>query len=1042
MYLLFFPISILIFDLSIHKQELIAALKIRYHFIQNLTIKLYPIWGLLLFFILNDSSAQTLSFSHLGVSEGLSQSTVNTIFQDSKGFMWFGTADGLNKYDGYQMKSYRNQGNTSTLSNYIGEKIVEDAQGDLWVSSRHGLNKYDHLKDQFMEFYPGGDTSYFDRWIDVLGIDNDGDLWCWDRNRTFYQYHINTDEIESIKMEDGESLFRQAVMDKDGNIWYNNMHGISRYNIYNHHFSNYLNEYFISINKSPLLASLSIDEEGILWMTSNPLVISFDTKKLVLIPNNLIQQFPEAKWNTVITQKGKVWLGTLNLGLLCYDKLSSTSHQYQQNKNDGASIASDIIMSIFIDRSENIWVSSDGFGLNKSDLKPAKFACYQSTTSDWKLSANFIKCFFEDPELRIWVGTHEGGINILDFKNHRLDVLKDASNKANTIACMARDLEGKLLIGTAEGLYYIDEKTFHKTYIPTDREGVNNPGDHKILDILNTQEHTTLVSSAFGIYEAVYENHRIVKIKAIPITLGNFIGRLYQTKDGKIFAASTEGAFVKIYSYTNNVFVKKSTIINGINVRSLYEDTKNNLLWMGSDKGLIRYDLKSENYTFVNEKQGLANTHLYGLLCDSLGRLWVSSNKGISIYDPRTDRCRNYDINDGLQSNEFNSGAYFKSRSNEFYFGGINGFNVFNPLHIQDNQYTPNVALTRFMVNDEGALKYGNPAYLKDIVLGPSSNTLAFDFAALEFTQPEKNEYQYKLAGNDKDWVYAGNKHAARYSKLAPGQYRLYVRASNNDGVWSSDILLCTITIQSPWWQTWWAILIFVFFLGLAVYSVFRLIVHRKLQEQKLIIDKQKALEQERSRISKDMHDDLGSGLTKIAIMTELLKSKDKSENTNAQIEKISNTTHELIDNMSQIIWAMNPENDHIENILGYLRKFTLDFFEDSNIKCVLNFPEHATHIILSQFERRNLFLIIKETYHNILKHSGATLVNITVTLTSKKIKVTIEDNGKGFELKDAIKRGNGLNNMQKRMNDLNGIYHIQSSIGNGCITTLELNSL
>lgn len=1017
-------------------------MKIHFPFIQNLTIKSYPLLGLLLVFIMNESVAQSLSFSHLGVSEGLSQSTVNTIFQDSKGFIWFGTADGLNKYDGYQIKSYRNQGMTSTLSNYIGEKIVEDAKGDLWVSSRHGLNKYDHLKDQFMEFYPHGDTSFFDRWIDVLGIDKDGDLWCWDRNRTFYQYHIHTDEVESIKIEDEESMFRQAYMDKAGNIWYNNTHGLSRYNIYSHAFTKYLEDYFTIQKRSPLLASLSLDEDGILWMTSTDFIISFDTKKLELTPNVLNTKFPDSKWNTVYAQKNKIWLGTRNNGLICFDKLSGEVQHYSQNKNEATSLGSNIIMSIFVDRSENLWVASDGFGLNKADLKPAKFACYQSTTEEWKLSTNFIKCFFEDPSQRLWVGTHEGGINILDLKNKHLEIISDPHDLTNTIGCIARDLEGRLLIGTNEGLYYINENNFQKTYIPTDVEGVNNPGDHKILDLLNTHEKTTLVASAFGIYEAVYENQRIVKIRTIHATFSNYTSRLFQASDGCIYASSIEGAYVKCYSYRNHELIEKSTIIDGINVRSFYEDVKNNLLWMGSDKGLIRYNLKTGNYTFINEKNGLANTHLYGLLCDSLGRIWMSSNKGISMYDPGNNICRNYDSNDGLQSNEFNSGAYYKSSSNEFYFGGINGFNVFNPLKIQDNHYTPNVALTHFMVNDEEALKFGNPAYIKDIVLPPSSNTLAFDFAALEFTQPEKNEYQYKLAGNDKDWVYAGTKHAARYSKLAPGQYQLYVRASNNDGVWSPEILLCTITIQLPWWQTWWAILIFAIILGLSVYSIFKLIVHRKLQEQKLIIDKQKALEQERSRISKDMHDDLGSGLTKIAIMTELLKSNDKSENANAQIEKISNTTHELIDNMSQIIWAMNPENDHIENILGYLRKFTLDFFEDSNIRCVLNFPEHATPIILTQFERRNLFLIIKETYHNILKHSGANQVNITVSLTAKTIKVIIEDNGKGFEMNEDFKYGNGLNNMQKRMKDLNGTYQIQSATSKGCITILELNSI
>jgi len=983
--------------------------------------------------------AQPLRFSHLGVENGLSQSTINTIFQDSKGFMWFGSADGLNKYDGISIKIYRNENLNSSLSNYIGQKIVEDKNGDLWIGSRKGLNKYDYASDKFQLFVPNNDTAAHNMWIDVLGIDSEQNLWYCNRNDKFFMYNLITRAFKVITINDGERIFRQSYYDTSGYIWFNRTQGVSRYSIKNKTFEKIPSDSNAG-NIQFTIYQFAKDDQGYLWLQGKNNLACLDTKTLQFIDIDMHFQDLSTEWNCIYYFDNSIWLGSANKGLYCYNKKTKTLKSYRNNIIENTSLATDIITTLFVDRSKNLWVASDAFGLNRTNLNPPKFNHYYKNISEgWNFSSNFTKCFYEDAFGKLWIGTHAEGINVFDRKTNKVIVIKQNAADENIIRCFVVDKYNHLLCGTSSGVKYLDTIKIQYSPVNFTQPGFANTGSSSIYAFCKTKEGTLLVGTKEGLFEAIYTNNYISSFKVIKGTSTFFIGTIYQTQDGRIWVSSADGGELNTYRYVNGELQPSQLIFNGLNIRSFYEDIKNKILYMGSEKGLIRYQLESQQYNIINGQQGMPNNHIYSMLCDALGNIWLSTNQGICCYNPTTDKCRNYDVSDGLQSNEFNSGASYISPSGEFFFGGINGFNTFNPLTISDNSYQPPVMLTRFMVNDEEIFRLGNPACFKSIQLPFSENTISFDFAALDFTKPEKNQYQYKLSGNDIDWVYSGNKHFVRYSKLNPGKYQLYVKASNNDGIWSNEILLCEITIAPPWWLTIWAITGFIITILLVIWAIFKFFVRKELEAKQHIIDKQQSLAQERSRISKDMHDDLGSGLTKISIMAELLKANKKSEKESEQIEKISKTTHDLIDNMSQIIWAMNPDNDQIENILGYLRKFTLDFFEDSETQCNLNFPEQSSSIVLSQSERRNLFLVIKESYHNILKHAHASIVNVIVHVDENKISVIIRDNGKGFNVEERMNTGNGLNNMNKRMLEIGGIYRLKSSIDNGTETTLEL---
>jgi two-component sensor histidine kinase len=450
--------------------------------------------------------------------------------------------------------------------------------------------------------------------------------------------------------------------------------------------------------------------------------------------------------------------------------------------------------------------------------------------------------------------------------------------------------------------------------------------------------------------------------------------------------------------------------------------------------------LRKNTHQNFNQSNGIANEYLYAILPYKKRFLWISTNKGLSCFDTHKNTFINYDNTDGLQSNEFNTGAYYSSEKGEFFFGGVNGFNSFFPNKISRNFYKPQIVLTGFKIQDEEVLpSLGNSVLLSQISLPFYQNTVSFDFAALEFTHPEKNKYKYILEGVDNNWVNSESKGFARYSGLKYGSYIFKVKGSNNDGIWSDEKILMQVIILSPWWTSWWFVLLSAVFFILFITNIVRVIFAKKIRDQQRIIEKQKAVEHERARISKDMHDDMGSGLSKIAIMSELLKTNLKEERETEQVEKISRTAKDLVDSMGQIVWAMNPENDSLENLAAYIREYTLDFFDESLIECKFIFPDEINTIKLTQQQRRNVFLVIKESLNNILKYAESTEVQVQLFIRSKKLHLIISDNGKGFDVSQTRRFGNGLINMKKRMEEIGGEYQIQSTLTNGTTTTISV---
>jgi signal transduction histidine kinase len=387
-----------------------------------------------------------------------------------------------------------------------------------------------------------------------------------------------------------------------------------------------------------------------------------------------------------------------------------------------------------------------------------------------------------------------------------------------------------------------------------------------------------------------------------------------------------------------------------------------------------------------------------GILPDGEGNLWLSTDKGLSRFEPKTQMFRNYTKKDGLHHNVFLSGAYHRGRDGRFYFGGESGVTAFHPDSIKAKRCVSPVVLTSFKVFDQSLPLPRSLASTREIRLSYKQNFFSFESAVLDYSIPEKNQYAYMLEGFDRDWIHAGVRRYASYTNVPPGEYVLRVKGANSDGVWNEGGVAVKITITPPLWETWWFTGLFGVALLVTIGGTIRYIEIRKLRERLRELEKQQALERERLRISQDVHDEVGAGLTQIAILSELAKiDLKRPQAAEAHIQKISERARQVIDNIGEIIWAINPKHDQLGDLAAYLRHYAVQFLMTTSIKYHCEFSDSSPDIHLSAEARRNLFLVFKEALHNIVKHAAATEVVLRLTCTDQRREILICDNGRGF---------------------------------------------
>lgn len=805
---------------------------------------------------------QHLKFEHFDINAGLSQNHIMCILQDSRGFMWFGTRDGLNKYDGYKFTVYKNDAKDSnSISNNFISGIVEDANGFIWIATRGGgLNRYDKEKDQFKRFKHDAKktNSLSGDIVNSISKDAAGNLWiCTEDNLNFF------DPVQNVFVQYKINA-RCVFEDSRHRLWagtYQDGLGLLNKQEKTFTFFNHQQNDTGSISNNNV-AVIYEDNKKRLWVgTVGGGLNLFDGSRKTFrhflhVADGVSAQSSNTIFSLANDAAGNLWIGTENGGLGVYKPSREEFYWYQHDEIDNNSISHNSVYSIYKDTDDNMWVGTFAGGVNLSTRNSNRFAHFKHTSDNSSLNNNNVLCMQESADGKIWVGTDGGGLNLFDpvskkFVHYTHQQGNHNSICGNYVLSVCRDTEGNVWIGT-----WGDGITVYNPQKNTYRHFKNNPSDRSSLSCNNAwtiyedRDRNIWIGTyngglnlynpgthSFTRFETGSSNNSTNKIQTI-------------TEDGSDhLLIGTDGGGLQLFNKKTKVF---TSYIHDDNTNSITDNRitftnvdKSGNWWIGTMAGLNYYDVKRHFFTSYTSADGLPNNVIFGLAEDDKGNFWISTNKGISCFNATTKKYKNFDVDDGLQSYEFKLGSFCKATSGAMYFGGINGFNEFYPDKILSNSFDPPLVFTNFEIfnkpvpiaqnNDDPSPLKKNIAETNSLTLPYNNSVISFEFASLNYGVPEKKQYAYMLVGFDKTWNEIGSKRTATYTNLNPGKYILKVKGLNTEGKWSAKSISIALNITPPFWLTWWFKTLMALTVAGIIIGIYRLRINSiKAQKNKL----------------------------------------------------------------------------------------------------------------------------------------------------------------------------------------------------------------
>ncbi len=996
-----------------------------------------------------------IQFSNVGIADGLSNSTVYSIIQDRKGFMWFGTQNGLNKFDGYTFSVFKNIpfDSTSLTDNWV-LALLEDSKGNIWAGTHSGgVGMYDRNKGIFINYVndPEDINSLINNRVWALKEDKQGFIWIG-TSSGLEKLNPATGEIVHYLNNDIISILNNAVnsihFDNDGFIWAATWgSGLFKLSYDGEVLENFL--FYDHPNKS-ISASNKIkviyeDKDGIMWLgTNQDGLIRFDKrsgnyKYYINIPGDANSLSFNSILSIIEDRKGNLWIGTHNGGLNRFNKVTEKFYSYQNDVNDPYSLRNNWVPAICEDRSGTIWTGSDR-GVDK--FMPDKLVFKNLNHIEKEpnsLSSNDAHSVFEDSEGMIWVGTWRGGLNRYDPVKKQIKKFfnnpKDNSSLPNDIVLVImEDSKNNLWVGTYNGLAKFDRKTEKfKVYQRTDDE--ESLGYNNVSAICEDSFGYLWVGTwGGGIHKMDMQTGKFKRYFYDPKKTNGLtdmiITYVFEDSRKNLYIGTAAGG-LNIYSRDEDRFhsiqfdaVDKKSISSN-NISSIVED-KNSYIWIGTlNGGLNMYNPETREFIHYTVANGLPEDAIMSVEIDNTGYIWMSLVKGISRFDPNTKQFTNFDYKDGLGNTEFIS-ASAKGRDGKLLFGGKNGVTYFYPTNIIQSTIKPNIVVINFSVFNQPLKFQRDITEVDTIEIKYSDNVFSIDFVALGYARPDKISYAYMLEGFDNDWIHSKNRRTAYYTNLNAGTYNFRVMASTDNYNWFYMDNPLIITIIPPIWQRWWFILSVFVLLVAVVLMVYRYRVNQLLKMERL-----------RVRIAQDLHDELASNLSSIAMFGRIIKDTppddDKGNVTGEMLERIINLSQHSVNSIREIIWALDPKTGSLYDLLLKVRDFIINNARAKKINPVISIPskESLPAANLSPEMRRNLWLLLKEIFMNSIKHSESKNIFFTAVYNHKILKFEIRDDGKGFDI-NASYEGHGLTNINRRAKQLNADVKVESIPGEG----------
>ncbi len=784
-------------------------------------------------FIFSMAHAEDLPFRHLTVEDGLSQGSIYDIVQDSSGFLWFGTEDGLNRYDGYNFRVYRNDpADSASLVNNFVRTMAVAPDGKIWLGTYRGLCLYNPRSDRFE---PSPVKALNSSHISAIELLNDQWLYIGTYQSRFALYNLKTAETHLISRVDTLRAVTRGVLSYTSGsvmvgdtVYVGSQLGIIKY---------------VPAQKGLTILPWRADRpEFNIQITSNHAVpgpsgeIVFGSGK-----DGIILYDPRSgRWrhqpdyldaltgnseiiDIHLDRNGIIWLATQQRGIIRWDSKAGRATNYHYEKDNPQSLSGNFIETVYTDREGTLWVGSNANGLNLYNPLLRKFKLVNRDSRPAGLSDNMIYALYSAPyhgRDHIWVGTDKGGLNLFEPATGRITVFQPDPSRPYTIPgasvrAIYRDREQNHWIGLAEdGLARFDPRNGRFYSVPSMKPfSIRTIGE----DSLSNGRFLWIGTSGSGLFRLDVASGDVVNyaadVKDSPFN-SNDVRAWLTDRNGICWIGTFDNGLQRFDPRTDDFTVFNhrpgdSLSLSHNIVLSLCEQWVDGrqYIWAGTADGLNRLDVATGRIWRIKEKDGLPNGVVYSVLLDDRGMLWLTTNMGLTRFNPRTGRFRSFTTEDGLQSMEFNVGAACRDASGRFYVGGINGFNSFDPRAIRENPYRPPVVINRFSIfNREAPLR-------SPLELNYDQDFFSFEFAALSYLAPGKNQYAYKMEGFDKEWVHSGTRRYAAYTNLDPGRYTFRVKASNNDGVWNEQGTAVTLEIAPPPWRTGWAYLLYLIIL-------------------------------------------------------------------------------------------------------------------------------------------------------------------------------------------------------------------------------------
>ncbi len=982
-----------------------------------------------------------LKFTNYTDAEGLPETSTNSIIKDQRGFMWIGSTEGLFRFDGQYFKAwyadptnlYKFAANVVTvIDTNINNQIVFISGGKIWQMN---------IISQQMQLIPNFNTHSFI----ALPIRIDKEHWL-----------LRTNDSIFITTNNFKILYTVAT----NTILHNNR-----------------------INVFALQAPYLIVQD---YRTSTFGIYNYKTKQLV--KNNALLNFSVA--NDFVTPKyynaeEHIFYFAVYTKGLFYCTLSTddnTTTNATKIKNSPGAI------SKLIPLRNHKLVAIGDYGMHIIDKKENTIQLYNHLSIQDKpiLPPTIIDIYNDNDETLWFAGNY--GISRCNIKNPTVNYAMQALG--------IKDIDDfrSIIKGSDNNLYYLlQNKSLHVLHLNTKKI---TRLDSALGYTWNAVENNGTIIATGGGTKLLHYNVKTGKL-SYPNYLQPFYGKAdivtmaYVAKNGDIWYSINVGGGLVRKPVNSNTYIQYTNATNppafslryvhavtednkgrlyfgtnkthnllvwhpetleftehrtdslipeqkqGVGINFITTDHNNNV-WIALDgQGLLKYNIDTKKGKYYTKNNGLPTEIIGGMCTDDKNRMWICTKKGLSCFLPSTERFINFTTSDGFPENAFTSnGIYFDSITHTIYVGATKSIAYFNPdsLLLKSITTNPPVFIDEVQVN--GKLIY--PELHTTLYLNSNENNIAFTFAAADFVRNSQLIFEYKLSTSDNDWVSLGDKRSVTFNNLREGQYTMQVRCKHvGADNWSECTYPLNFIIKTPWHKTWWFRLLSACLLAFVTWLVVRAYYLRNIEKQKALLEKQKAIEQERNRIAADMHDDLGSGLTKI---TYLSHAALQHSDNNLDLVKINKTSAELVENMSEIIWAMKDENNNLTDLLLYIKTYALEYCAANNLTCNINMPVNYAERIVKGENRRHIYLAIKEILHNIVKHAKATQVTIDVHYDNYW-HVTIRDNGIGFsyETGQGLKNGNGLKNIHKRLAAVRGTVVFTQDNGTTCQLTIPL---